>query len=119
MNIAIIEPNQILRDSLRVLLEQVCDFQVVFDSGCIEDFFKYIDVRLVNVVLLDEDRGTENLPGDIQKSRILSSGIKIIILSDPEAHYYLKNYLKYEVEGILLKNSTKQEFENKIRSTNN
>jgi DNA-binding NarL/FixJ family response regulator len=116
MNIAIIGQNSIFRDSLRTLLNQVDDFNVMMDSENIQDFFDTHDALSIDIVLFDGSIGNGNYIDLISKVRIFSADIKVLILTDIAGQTYWKNQSSGIIEGTLLKNSKKKEFAEKIRS---
>ncbi len=116
MNIAIIGQNGIFRDSLRILLNQVDDFNIVFDSGEVLQLLYYQDISSVDVVLFDSYAGTENFRTLINKANELSSNIKFLVLTDTTRYYFWQNQKLFPIEGIILKDSGKEEFEIEIRS---
>jgi DNA-binding NarL/FixJ family response regulator len=116
MNIAIIGQNCIFRDSLKILLNQVADFTVVFDGDEIMNLLDYQDILSINIVLFDYCNRTENFSTLINKTRELSENIKIMVMTDVTCYYYWINQKEYHIEGVILKDSGKQEFEKEIRT---
>jgi len=116
MNIAIIGQNCIFRDSLRLLLNQVADFTVVFDSDDIPELQDYPEASSIDVVLFDCCYGNEDFSSLINKINKLSPNIKILIMTDSFWQYYWLNQKKYSIEGIILRDSGKLEFEKEIKS---
>lgn len=116
MNIAIIGQNPIFRDSLLTLLSQVVDFNIKFDCGDIHDFFNNPDASMIDLILIDGVIGSLRYSEITSRIKEFSDGIKVLFLSEATDHYYWEDQHKYNVEGTLLKNSKKKEFEEKIRS---
>jgi DNA-binding NarL/FixJ family response regulator len=116
MNIAIIGQNHIFRDSLKTLLNQVDDFNIMFECAKIQDFLDDPDASVIDLILIDGVIGTYSYSEIVNRIRKYSAKIKVLILTEKEEHYYWENQKKFKIEGTLLKNAKKNEFEEKIRS---
>ncbi len=111
MNIIIIEPNKTFRESLKTVLNQIQDFNVVFDTDCINDL-QSINNEAIDFMIIDyslwEHAGNEII------MQILSvhPAAKFLLLANnkEECHYN-----RFKTIDAILKNSTKNEFEHKIR----
>jgi DNA-binding NarL/FixJ family response regulator len=112
IDIAIIDQNQIYRESLKVLLEQIDGFHVVYISGNGENMenFRNLPVR---VILLDDGLGKEKCSELIIEAEKLWESVSILFLSmytgeaDPGTR----------PGRFILKNSIKMEFEKKIKQS--
>jgi DNA-binding NarL/FixJ family response regulator len=116
MNIAIIGHNYIFRDSLRILLNQVADFKVVFYCDTILKLTDYQDLLSIDVALIDCCNSTADLSISLSKATELSSNLKFLLLTDTTWQYYWLNQKEFPVEGIIMKDSGKLEFEHSIRN---
>ena len=114
MNIAIVEQNKAYRESLKILLNQIPGFRVVFDTDNHSDFLKFLITDKVDILLLDFeciDTGGQEILLNYLNNFPTS---KIIVLSySLEICSYETMLQTYKLE-VMLKNSTKKEFENHI-----
>jgi DNA-binding NarL/FixJ family response regulator len=114
-NIAIIEKNTFYRESLKIVLNQIDDFNVVFDTDNILPLFQIADIQSIQILLLDYDfYENENLI----KIEQFSPSIKLLILSNYSENYFFD---KHKERGLnfISKCSTKFLFEQKIRKSLN
>jgi DNA-binding NarL/FixJ family response regulator len=115
MNIAIIGPNNIFCDSLRTLLNQITDFNVLFDSGDFQDFRNHPESDNIDLVLIDGGTGNEGYIGLVEKVLAYSERIKVLILTDANDPYHKVQRAETGFAASLPKNSRKIEFESRIR----
>jgi DNA-binding NarL/FixJ family response regulator len=111
LNIAIIENNEVYRESLKTLLGQVPDFEIVFDTdrnGSLENF-KNLPVQLV---LLDYDFGKSTCNEIMNKALSAWPTVKFLLLTNFKEEF---SYFTGNEADLILKNSSKKEFEHKIR----
>jgi len=107
INIAIIENNKIYRESLKTVLNQIDDFNVVYSSegltegAALPDEYK-IDVMLMDYIIIR--RGIKSFRDK-----------KIISISDFDELYAEENLQAKGITAVIFKNSGKKEIENKIR----
>ena len=115
MNIAIVEQNKAYRESLKILLNQIPNFRVVFDTDNHSDFLKFLITGQTDILFLDfdciETVGQEILP----KYRNSFPTSKIIVLSFSLEICRYETFLQTYNLDVMLKNSTKKEFENHIK----
>lgn len=111
MNIVIIEQNKTYRESLKTALCQVNDFKVVFDADN-SRFPETISHAQVNLLLIDYDLGKAVCNETIAKALSIWPAIKILYLTNYKEECNL-NFI--QTEQAILKNSSKKEFEEKIR----
>ena len=111
MNIVIIEQNKTYRESLKTALCQVNDFKVVFDAD--NSLFPETICHVpVNLLLIDYDLGEAACNETIAKARSVWPSARILYLTNYKEECDL-NFTK--TEEAILKNSSKKEFEDKIR----
>ena len=112
MNIVIIERNKIYRESLKTVLDQIPDFNVVFEmdnTGSLEDN-KNIQV---NLILIDYNLGKDKCNETVNKAISLWPDVKFLLLTTyKEEHDFERN----KGFDVILKNSSKKEFEYKIKN---
>ena len=111
MNIVIIEQNKTYRESLKTALCQVNDFKVVFDADNCR-FPENINHTQVNLLLIDYDLGEITCNETITKALSIWPAVRFLFLTNYKEECDLN--FNNEVEAIL-KNSSKKEFEDKIR----
>jgi len=119
MNIAIVEKSKPYRESLKILLSQIPDFRVVFDTDNNSDFLQFLKTGTIDIVFLDfefiETKGSKIIL-DYSYSFPIT---KIIVLSNSlEICRYESNIQTYQLD-LMLKNSKKKDFENHIREAAN
>jgi DNA-binding NarL/FixJ family response regulator len=110
IDIAIIDHNDIYRESLKILLEQINGFHVVYISGNGENMENYRNLP-VRVILLDDGLGKEKCSELIIKAEKLWESVSILFLA-----MYKGEVVPGTRPGrFILKSSDKKEFEKKIR----
>ena len=111
MNIIIIEQNKIYRESLRTALCQVNDFEVVFDAGN-SRFPESLNKVKVNLILIDYDFGEVKCNDTILKALSIWPTVRFLFLTDYKEEC---NFDTIKTSGAILKNSSKKEFECRIK----
>ncbi len=116
IKIAIVDDHHIFREGLRLVLQQIKDLDIVYDTHSGKDFLNYIQSHKVDVVIMDilmpEFSGIELT----KKLLELNSGIKIIALtmfSDLE-HY--TQMMTAGASGFLVKSAAKEELNQAIKT---
>jgi DNA-binding NarL/FixJ family response regulator len=110
VNIAIIDQNEIYRESLKTLLEQIEGFRVVLVSGDFNCSFNLLN-NPVEVMLIDNSIGKQKCDELIGRALSQGNSIKTLML----AMYRDELILDYGNIDVILKNSGKKEFEGRIR----
>ena len=112
MNIVIIEKNKIFRESLKTVLNQIQDFKVIFDSDTI-NYTEDISNIHVNILLIDYNLGKSKCNETINKAiAVWGDTVKFLFMTDFKVECAINGINTID---IILKNSSKTEFENKIR----
>ena len=112
MNIVIIEENKIFRESLKTALNQIPDFEVVFDADN-NRYPEEISNIPVNLILIDYSAGKNKCSETMNKALLVwGTTVKFLFLTDYEEVCAINGI---KTSDIILKNSSKKEFENKIR----
>jgi len=114
--IVIVDDHEIFRDGLRLVLEQIDNFEVVQEFASGDEFTQQIDKVDCNVVLLDI-----NMPGlnGIQATEIAKqkfSDLKIIGLSMLSDETSSMNMIKCGADGFVQKKSGKHVLEQAINT---
>jgi len=112
MNIVIIEQNKIFRESLKTVLNQIPDFEVVFDA---DNNWYPEEMRnvVVNLILIDYSFGKTKCNEAMNKALLVwGTTVKFLFLTDYKEECANNNI---KSSDIILKHSSKKEFENKIR----
>ena len=115
MNIAIIEKNKAYRESLSTVLNQIHDFNVVFDSDSFSGMDQLSGLEVVDIILLDSSIAEKKFAQLIEQIVKLFPVSKIIIISNYSDICYLDDLLRKGITDIIPKNAGKKEFEIKIR----
>ncbi len=111
MNIVIIDPNKIYRESLKTALDQVAGFAVVLDS----DNYKCLDGICnlqIHQVLIDYGLGRAKCDETMRKALSEWPDAKFLLLTTYRED---NNFKGVKTADVILKNSTKKEFEHKIK----
>lgn len=111
MNIVIIEQNKIYRESLKTALDQIPDFKVVRDMGN-DHNLEEINKDEVHLILIDCSLGKTICIETIKKAISFWPNVRFLFLINYKEECNF-NYVK--TIDLILKNSTKKEFEDKIR----
>ena len=111
MNIVIIAQNKIFRESLKTVLNQIKDFDVAFDS---DNFYMLENPgsHQIQLILIDFSMSKEKCVDIITEALRLWPSVRFLFLSDYKEEYTINGI---KSSDIILKNSSKKEFENKIR----
>ena len=119
MNLAIVEQNKLYREGLKTLLNQTPDFRVVFDTDNNSDFLQFLKTNSTDIVLLGfeciENHCSEKLSEFIK----LHPDTKIIILTHSLEICRYENIIQTLCLDVMLKNSSKKEFDKHIREIAN
>jgi len=112
MNIVIIDQNIIYRESLKTALDQIPDFKVVWDmdnSGSLET----INNGQVDLILIDYSDFVKINGNELMLKAVSRwPGVKFLLLTTYKEECALN---RIQTMDVILKNSTKKEFENKIK----
>jgi len=111
MNIVIIEQNKIYRESLKVALDQIYDFNVVCDVENIS-YPEDLSHADINLILIDFSFGKNRCNEIMNKTLSVWPGVRFLLLADYKQECIIH---KDKSCDIILKNSSKEEFEIKIR----
>lgn len=114
MNIVIIEQNKTYRESLKTALCQVNDFKVVFDADN-SRFPETISHSQVNLLLIDYDLGEAACNETIAKALSIWPAVRFLYLTNYKEECNL-HFIR--TDQAIPKNSSKKEFEDKIRNHN-
>ena len=88
-NIIIVEENRLYRESLRLALSQIDDFNIVLDADTINDIGQISAIQFIDLVLLSIDVGKVNGYNPLTQLRRRFPQLKILILLDyPETCFY-------------------------------
>jgi DNA-binding NarL/FixJ family response regulator len=115
-NIIIIEENRLYRESLRLALSQINDFNIVLDGDTIDDIARISAVQFIDLVLLSIDVGKVNGHDPLMQLRRRFPQLKILVLLDyPETCYY-ENAISEGANDAISKFSSKRTIEHHLRS---
>lgn len=116
INLAIVEENQLYRESLRSVLSQIADFHIVRDEDTVDNFVQIPANQLIDLVLLSVD--VENAHGydALKQIRRLFPQLNILVLLDyPETCYY-EHAMTEGANDAIPKFSGKRVIEQHVRS---
>jgi DNA-binding NarL/FixJ family response regulator len=116
IRIALTDDHKLIRAGVKVLLEQVDDFEVVIEAANGEELLKALPRKRVDVVLLDIDMPVLN---GIETTKILQQKfpkLKIIMLSLHDEDRFILHLMELGASGYLLKDAEPEEVEKAIRT---
>jgi len=119
MDIAIIEKNNVYRESLKTVLNQINDFKVVLNCSECPEFYQILNLINFNVLLLDYNIGKDKCLESIRKIKQINPEIKIIVLTDFLQTCYYKQFINSGADAVIYKNSSKMSMETQIRNIAN
>ena len=111
MKIVIIEKNKIFRESLKTALNQISGFKVVGDAENISYLQDFTNID-INLILIDCSFGKSRCNEIINKTLSVWPEVRFLLLADYKEEC---NINQDKSRDVILKNSSKEEFENKIR----
>jgi len=115
-NLAIVEENRLYRESLRLALSQIDDFNIVLDGDTIDDIARISAVQFIDLVLLSIDVGKINGYDPLMQLRRRFPQLNILVLLDyPETCYY-ENAISKGANNAIPKFSGKEVIEQHVRS---
>lgn len=117
IRILIVDDHDLVREGMRVLLEQEPGFEVVGEVGEGQEAIRKYDELRPDVVLMDL-----NLPGGLGGLEVTEAILgdhpraKIIILTQYDNPEYIKRSLRLGAQGYLLKRSVSEQLKEAIRT---
>jgi DNA-binding NarL/FixJ family response regulator len=118
MNIAIIEKNNLYRESLRTVLNQIEDFTVVYESDNLQNVIHFFEILKIEIILIDYNIGEKKLNQINEQIEKFFPHVKAIIVSNYDEMYCNEKLLK-EKTNVIFKNAEKKEFEKIMRQPKN
>ena len=119
MNIAIIELNKLYRESLKILLNQTPDFRVVFDTDNNSDFLQFLKTNTTDIVFLGFECIETQCSQKLLEFTKLHPETKTIVLTHSLEICKYETIIQTYCLDVMLKNSTKKEFDKHIRQAVN
>ncbi|MEO9483183.1 MAG: response regulator transcription factor [Ekhidna sp.] len=119
MKIFLTDDHAILLGGLIKILSSEDDFEVVGSSGSVQDTLDQLTQKNVDLLITDY-----NLPDDdgltlVRRVKRKYPAIKIIVLSMHDEAHLIKEILKEDVEGYILKKDSHEELVNAVRAVKN
>jgi len=107
IQIAIVDDHALFRDGIRMVLDQIPGFEVIYDTSDGRDFIEFIKQSSVDIVLMDIEMPLLSGIETTRQALALNSNLKIIALTmfTDEMHYL--QMMKAGVKGFILKKSNK------------
>ena len=119
MNIAIIELNKLYRESLKILLNQTPDFRVVFDTDNNSDFLQFLKTNTTDIDFLGFECIETQCSQKLLEFTKLHPETKTIVLTHSLEICKYETIIQTYCLDVMLKNSTKKEFDKHIRQAVN
>ncbi|MEI6575941.1 MAG: response regulator transcription factor [Bacteroidota bacterium] len=107
IHIAIVDDHALFRDGIRMVLNQIPEFEVIYDTSNGHDFIDFIKTTPVDIVLMDIEMPSLSGIETTLQSLELKPDLKVIALTmyTDEMHYM--QMMKAGVKGFILKKSNK------------
>ncbi|KGP72128.1 response regulator transcription factor [Pontibacillus yanchengensis] len=115
ISILLAEDQNMLRGALSTLLAMEDDFEVVQEVSNGEEAWEAIQNSPPDITLLDIEMPTLTGLEVLKKIREAKLPIKVIILTTFSKRHYIKDAMKHEVDGYLLKDTPSHELASNIR----
>lgn len=103
INIAIVDDDSLIRESLKIILSMDKDIKVVKTGENGDDAIKIANEDNIDVLLLDMRMPKVN---GIDALKVIGNKVKVLVLTTFEEDYYLTESIKLGARGYLLKNAT-------------
>jgi DNA-binding NarL/FixJ family response regulator len=116
VNIAIVEKNDIYRESLITALNQIDDFKVVSACRNSVELYPALDSININVLLLDYSNGCDKCLETIRIINQSNPNVKVVVLTDSLHNFYDEQLKNSGVDAIINKDSSKALLEAQIRN---
>lgn len=116
VKIIIADDQQLIRESLKIILDSDPEFKVVQVVGSAQEVLSALDKEVVDVVLMDVRM--PNMSG-VECTRIVKQkypDVKVIILTTFDDDEYIYDALKYGASGYLLKGCSLEELSEAIHN---
>jgi len=112
INIAIIDDHDLFREGITLIVNQIGNFNVVFDSNNGNHFLEYLnDNPLPDITLMDIQMPIIDGINTTREAIKLYPDIKIIALTLFSDTYHYKKMIEAGARGFMLKNAQKQELQ--------
>lgn len=115
IKLAVVDDHNLFRKGLVSIMNQVPEFEVVFQATNGREFLDLLPSNPVDVVLLDLQMPELDGKAVTEILRKDNSDIKIIILTMQDEDQYILHLMEIGASGYLLKDTDPEEVENAIR----
>ncbi|MDP5120877.1 MAG: response regulator transcription factor [Spirosomaceae bacterium] len=116
IRIALTDDHKLMRAGVRVLLEQIPDFEVVIEAANGEELIKALHKKRAHIVLLDIDMPVMNGIETIEVLQEKFPRMKVIMLSLHDEDRFIIHLMELGASGYLLKDAEPEEMEKAIRT---
>lgn len=116
IRIALTDDHKLIRAGVRVLLEQISDFEVVIEAANGEELIKALHKKRAHIALLDIDMPVMNGIDTIQILQEKFPRMKVIMLSLHDEDRFIIHLMELGASGYLLKDAEPEEMEKAIRT---
>ncbi len=118
IKIAIIDDHDLFREGIRLVLGQIEDFDVVFDTSDGSLFLEFLQHTIPDVVLMDINMPIIDGVETTEKSLEMRPELKIIALTMFADTTHYTQMINAGVKGFILKKSNKNELQHAITMVN-
>lgn len=118
IRIAIVDDQNLFRAGIKVLLEQIKDFEIVLEAANGKELLDSLPRSRVNVVLLDVDMPVMDGIETAKELQKRFPKIKIIMLSLHDEDRIILHLMEIGASGYLLKDAEPEDVEKAIRKVN-
>jgi DNA-binding NarL/FixJ family response regulator len=114
ITIALIDDHDLFREGMRLVLNQIDDFEVIYDTSDGNQFIEFLKSTIPDITLMDISMPIIDGVETTKKSLEIHSGLKIIALTmfSDTVHYTMM--INVGVKGFIQKKATKYELQQAI-----
>jgi len=116
IEIAIIDDHNIFREGITLVLNQIPDFHIIFDSANGYDFLQFLDHKVPDIVLMDVNMPIINGVDLTLLALEKNPELKIIALTMFSDLVHYNKMINAGVKGFVIKKASKDELKNAIEN---
>jgi DNA-binding NarL/FixJ family response regulator len=114
ITIALIDDHDLFREGIKLVLNQIDDFEVIYDTSNGNHFIEYLKTTMPDITLMDISMPIIDGVETTKKSLEICSGIKIIALTMFSDTVHCSMMINAGVKGFIQKKATKPELHQAI-----
>jgi DNA-binding NarL/FixJ family response regulator len=114
ITIALIDDHDLFREGIKLVLNQIDDFEVIYDTSNGNQFIEYLKNTMPDITLMDISMPIIDGVETTKKSLEICSGLKIIALTMFSDTVHCSMMINAGVKGFIQKKATKPELQQAI-----